>query len=285
MFIIAVAILAVSCSSDDGPPTSTLEVNALNVVTLQGSAIYQAWLRTNGNTISLGTFQDNSFPKTFSVLTEDLNNANEFFITIESSASNTPSNTRLASASFNGSSNTAQLSSLQTIGDFNGISGNFVLRTFTGATANGDPNGIWFTNTLNGSQTITPGLNLPQLSSGWSYEAWVVLQDRNGANLNVSLGKFSQANQSDTSDIFSGQTDGPSVPGEDFLNEAAGNLINIDVPVNLAGKSGFITIEPTTSDNSSEPFYIELLSFQNAQANELNGMNTNNFFITGSVRR
>ncbi len=279
--------LAISCSSDDdGPATAPITINVLNLEALQGSAQYQAWLRVSGSDVSLGTFQDANFPKTFNALAENLTGASEFFITIETSGNaDTPSSTRVATAIFSGSSNTAPINSSNDIADFTGINGSFVLRTFTNTTQNGDPNGIWFTTSLNGSTNITPGLNLPDLPSGWLYEGWVVVRDRNGTDVNISLGKFSSASQMDNSDIFSGQTNGPSIPGEDFLSQAAGNLINVDVPVNLVGKRGFITLEPTTGDNSSEPFYIELFSFENATASEVNTMSANNFFITGTVER
>lgn len=286
IFVMLVMVfITISCSSDDdGPATAPITVNAQNMEALQGTAQYRAWIRTGGNDVALGTFQDANFPKTFTALADDLANASEFFITIEASGdTQTPSDTKIANALFSGTSNRAQINSEQAIGNFTGISGSFVLRTFTDTSPNNDPNGIWFTNSLNSN--VTSGLSLPDLPNGWEYESWMVIQDRNGADVNVSLGKFTTADQRDSSDIFSGQNDGPSIPGEDFLNQAAGNLINVEVPVNLVGKRGFITIEPTTADNSNEPFFIEILSFSSAVANEVNTMNTNNFFITGSVER
>jgi len=286
--LVATGLLISACSSDDdGPATAPIEVNILNLQSLDGSVVYKAWLRANGEDISLGSFTDANFPKTFTTLASDVEAASEFFISIEeSSSADTPSETRIVSATFSGASNTAQVSSASSIADFSSMSGSFALRTFTGEMETGDPNGIWFTNTLNGATTITPGLSLPTLSTGWSYEAWIVLDDNSGVSTTLPLGKFLSATESDTSDIFSAESNAaPEIPGEDFLDDTAGNLVNIDFPANLVGARVFVTLEPTSADDTSSPFFIELLSLESATANAINTMDANNFFITGSVER
>ncbi|WP_025740422.1 anti-sigma factor [Aquimarina pacifica] len=284
---IFMGILLGSCSSDDGPATAPVEINILNLEALEGSLQYKAWLKVDGNDIAIGTFQDVNFPKSFTALSDDLTSATEFFITIEGvGSSDNPSDSKIASATFSGTSNTAQISSSQTLGDFTGITGSFVLRTFTGDTPTEDANGVWFTSSLSGSATnAVAGLSLPIPGSGWEYEGWVVLEDRDGSDVEVSIGKFSDINEGDSSDIFSGNGTAPSLPGEDFLNEAAGNLINVEIPANLVGKEVYITLQPTSSSITSEPFYITLLSVSSAIENGENTMNSNNFFITGTVER
>ncbi len=286
--IIFTGMLFTSCSSDDdGPATTTLTINILNLNMLEGNVVYKAWIRTNSNTIELGTFQDVDFPKNFEVVSDELDAATDFFITIEDNTanSNTPSSTRIASARLSTNSNTAQISSVDAIGDFSSISGSFVLRTFTGSAPSNEPNGIWFTNELSATTNLSSALSLPTLNPGWKYEAWVVLSDRNGNNVNLSLGKFSDTSQSDENDIFSGQGDAPQIPGEDFLNTSAGNLINIAFPADITNRNVFITVEPENGDNSNEPFDIQVLSTNNATANQVNTMSTNNFFITGTLEK
>ena len=101
---------------------------------------------------------------------------------------------------------------------------------------------------------MAAGLNLPELTPGWKYEGWVVL---NGTP--VSTGTFTSVDGADdnaATSPFKGTTnDGPPYPGEDFVQNAPSGL---SFPTDLAGTTVVISIEPSP-DNSTAPFLLKPL--------------------------
>lgn len=100
--------------------------------------------------------------------------------------------------------------------------------------------GIWFVDSV--SQTITAGLDLPQLYGGWRYEGWVQV---NGVL--VSTGRFISPKGVDQFNGY-GSTSAPlPFPGEDFLTNAPAGLT---FPLNLSGAKVYITMEVNDNRNA-----------------------------------
>lgn len=82
---------------------------------------------------------------------------------------------------------------------------------------------------------------LPALPAEWAYEGWVTID-----GVDVTTGRFSDPSTADDFDGFSGDQGGPPWPGEDFLlNAPPGTTF----PVDLAGMTTFVTIEPAQDAN------------------------------------
>ena len=112
--------------------------------------------------------------------------------------------------------------------------------TGTGATEE-EFSGIWFLDNSSGSAVA--GLDLPELTAGWKYEGWVVID-----GTPLTTGTFTGCRcAADEGAPFSGTNPGPSYPGEDFLVNAPSGLT---FPTDLRGKTVVISIEPVP-DNST----------------------------------
>lgn len=94
------------------------------------------------------------------------------------------------------------------------------------------------------------GLALPNLPAGWKYEGWVVID-----GTPVTTGLFVDPVGADESAPFSGSEAGPPYPGEDFLANAPEGLT---FPVDLAGRTAVISVEPSP-DDSPAPFALKPL--------------------------
>jgi hypothetical protein len=228
------------------------------------------------------------FGQTFAIDTVQLNAATSFVLTIEPSgetgaAADTPSDTKLLKGDFSGNSATV---SIMTVGDFTTTtpSGKFFLRSPTDeATDNNgnDENGIWFG--VPGAPP-TVGLILTTLEAGWKYEGWVI----DGAGP-LSTGTFTAFDVADdnagATDSFSGtENSGPSIPGEDLLNNAP---TGFTFPIDIRGKDVVISIEPSP-DNSPNPFLLKPLkgTAGNDTAPAVNDLTFDDTsFPTGTVTR
>ncbi|HSL88037.1 MAG TPA: hypothetical protein VK870_01900 [Ignavibacteriaceae bacterium] len=100
--------------------------------------------------------------------------------------------------------------------------------------------GIWFVDSV--SQTITAGLELPELYGGWRYEGWVEV---NGVL--VSTGRFSSPRGVDQLNEYGSTLDPLPFPGEDFLANAPAGLT---FPLNLSGAKVYITMEINDNRNA-----------------------------------
>lgn len=138
--------------------------------------------------------------------------------------------------------------------DLSTIAGSFILATPTDDIATNETSGLWFLNPAGGPG---PGLTLPELPKGWTYEGWGVSQ-----NTPLSSGKFRLATGADRATVFSGPKAGPPFPGEDFLT---GLPSGINTPFNLADGSSkaVVSIEPDlgvgTDPSGPGPFSIKPL--------------------------
>ena len=117
------------------------------------------------------------------------------------------------------------------------------------------------------------------MPAGWAYEGWAVID-----GVPVSTGTFTEVDQADDFDGFSGQMAGPPFPGEDFIMNAPEGL---SFPTDLSGGTAVISVEPVP-DNSANPFLLKPLVGQipeNAMDHLNYGMNLNSNFPTGTARR
>ncbi len=132
---------------------------------------------------------------------------------------------------------------------FTDISGTYQLATPTTASEDDEFSGVWFMYIEDDDHL--PTLTLPIAPLGWKYETWV---DIDGTQ--ISLGKFTNIELTDESEIFHGPERSPSKPGGDMIqNPPAG----ITFPVDLRGQRVFITFEPFPDNDEDTPFFIVLM--------------------------
>lgn len=267
--IVFCSLLIISCSSDDDSGSTddgnfTLDLKGLEK--LGDGFVYEGWIIVPGEAlpISTGTFTKVEFPQKFMVDTDQLSQATSFVLSIEPAgetgdAALQPSDTKLLKGDF-GTGDTATVG-LDPVGegDFSLAAGKFFLRAPTdeaaGAANNGnDENGVWF-----GMPGMPPtaALTLPTLNDGWKYEGWVVVDDTVGP---ISTGTFTKFDDFDDNvgavDGFSETaSDGPPLPGEDFLRNAPDG---VTFPLDIRGRTVVISVEPFP-DDSSAPFVLKPL--------------------------
>ena len=279
--LLALSFFAVSCSSDDDnsmSTTSDLTLNLQGLEALGSDYVYEGWVIVDGQPVSTGTFTSVTFPQTFSIDAEQLENATTFVLSIEPAVDPdpAPADTKILVGDFNGTIATVNTA---IVGDFSNASGSFFLRTptdETGTNNGNDENGVWFGTP---GMPPTPNFVLPTLPEGWAYEGWVV-----GESGPLSTGTFTAFNSADNAAPFSGSADGPPVPGEDFFENApAGETFPLDV----RGRTVVISVEPVP-DDSPAPFVLKPLvgtaGNETAPATHDFGVNLGSF-PTGSVTR
>ncbi|WP_101448919.1 hypothetical protein [Aquimarina sp. MAR_2010_214] len=257
LFIAALlfGVLCNSCSSDDGPPVATIELETIGLKPLVGGTAYQGWIIVNGQAVGTGKFTNPTGVVRLEVFASDLADATEFVLTVESvgDIDNEPSDAKILKGNFNG--NSAQLTFSPVVADLSNTTGQFFLATPTdnvGGTDNGnDEFGVWF---MDGSNA--PGLSLPALASGWKYEGWVDF----GTKI-LSTGTFSDVSGVDDGNFFKGSGGTvPEFPGEDFLIiPSQVPITGITLPATVTSRKVFITVEPF-QDGDPAPFFIEPLS-------------------------
>jgi hypothetical protein len=138
--------------------------------------------------------------------------------------------------------------------DLSGIAGKFVLSTPTDEDPDNELSGVWFVEpTQNGDLA---GLTLPGAPGGWTYEGWVEV---NGQAF--STGKFVYPNEPDSAATYSGTSDVPLFPGEDFLFNAP---TGVDFPLDLSGGLVYVTFEPAGPWDvfPNSPFFLRILEGQ-----------------------
>lgn len=253
--VLALSVIATSCSSDDDnttspPVNSPLTLNLSGLEDLGNDFVYEGWIIVDGAPISTGTFSSVTFPQTFSVNTSQLNRATTFVLSIEPAMDldPAPANTKVLAGDFSGNSANVDTG---IVGDFSNASGAFFLRTPTDETGmnNGnDENGIWFGTP---GMPPVPNFNLPTLPDGWAYEGWVV-----GDSGPLTTGTFNMFDMVDDAAPFSETMQpGPPVPGEDFfLNAPVGETF----PLDIRNRTVVISVEPVP-DNSPAPFAMKPL--------------------------
>jgi hypothetical protein len=130
--------------------------------------------------------------------------------------------------------------------DFADAAGEYILETpSSGDVADDYDQGIWWL--VPGADGMAPGLRLPALPAGWTYEGWVV-----GADGPVSTGTFDAADVADADGAgeAAGPDGSPAFPGQDFVDPA--RLLT-------DGHAAVISVEPVP-DDSPMPFAIKPLT-------------------------
>ncbi|WP_147406199.1 anti-sigma factor [Aquimarina sp. BL5] len=249
---IALGLLGVSCSSDDGPAVANLTLQTFNLETLTDGTTYQGWIIVDGDAKPTPKFANPSGNKTFTFIADELNRATEFILTIEQAGDNdnVPSETRILKGNFNQDS--ASLSFEDAVTSFNGTAGTFFMGTPTDNDDTNEDSGVWFIDNSSGSAMA--GLTLNPLKNGWKYEGWVVIN-----NVPVSTGTFTDPAQADDFNPFSSTANpAPPFPGEDFLNNSA-SPDGVTFPVDLRGSTVVISVEPL-NDLDKAPFFLKPLT-------------------------
>ena len=249
------AIFTTSCSSDDDAQSQNgeLTLNLDGLEALGNDYVYEGWLIVNGSPVSTGTFSSVSFPQTFSVDRNTLDNATTFVLSIEPviDPDPAPAATKILAGDFSG--NSASVTSNTIVGDFSSSTGTYILATPTDMDDTNEASGVWFLDNSSGSPMT--GLNLPTLQDGWKYEGWVVFD-----GMPISTGTFSEVDMADdnaaTSIFKGGAGNGPGYPGEDYLQNAPNGL---SFPTDLSGTTIVISVEPYP-DNSATPFTLKPLA-------------------------
>ncbi|MUU79770.1 anti-sigma factor [Winogradskyella endarachnes] len=254
---LALGIFASSCSDDDDNnvvnSNSDLILNFDGLEALGDDYVYEGWIIVDGSPVSTGTFSSVDFPQTFSVDSEQLDNATTFVLSIEPAVDTdpAPADTKILAGDFSGV--TASVDSNGIVADFSTSTGTYILATPTDADDSNEESGVWFLD--NSSGAAVTGLNLPTLTAGWVYEGWAVID-----GTPISTGTFTDpaaADDNASTSMFKGDTsDGPAYPGEDYLQNAPDGFT---FPTDLRGTTIVISVEPSP-DNSELPFTLKPLA-------------------------
>ena len=254
ILMLSLALTIMSCT-DKEDDNATLNLNISGLEDLGTDYAYEGWIIVDGSPITTGIFSvddnGNLSESSFELDKEMLDKATTFVLTIEPSPDNdpAPSDVHILAGDFANNSASLTIGHNAALGnDFSTATGGYILATPTDG--NGDINedsGVWFLDPMAGPG---PGLDLPTLPAGWAYEGWAVI---NGTP--VSTGTFTSVNGADDSGIYSGDAGGPAFPGEDFLQNAPGDL---SFPTTLGGGAIVISVEPSP-DNSPAPFTLKPL--------------------------
>ncbi|MGB1211385.1 MAG: anti-sigma factor [Lacinutrix venerupis] len=255
--VLALGIFATSCSNDDDatvivPETSPLTLNLNGLEALGNDFVYEGWIIVDGNPVSTGTFSSVNFPQTFQVNTLQLNAATTFVLSVEPAIDPdpAPAATKILAGDFSGAS--AVVNS-NLVADFSQVEGAFILATPTDMDDTNESSGVWFLD--NSSGAATTGLILPELSEGWKYEGWAVID-----GTPISTGTFTDASMADdnaaTSPFKGDSGNGPGYPGEDYLQNAPAGLT---FPTDLKGQTIVVSVEPSP-DNDPAPFTLKPLA-------------------------
>lgn len=134
------------------------------------------------------------------------------------------------------------------------ISGRFVLYTPTDTISDNSESGVWFVDAPFGQGPQGPGLKLPVLPAGFTYEAWVATFSE---TVCITTGKFQSAVGADDNGAGpnAGSLTPPAFPGEDLYFDA----FNEDVQ----GRDVDASIEQAYLDTFAFPIYIRRIIGQN----------------------
>jgi hypothetical protein len=253
--LVAALVFFTACSEESAPALKSLTLSLTNLEPSLSNETYEGWLVVNGSPVSTGTFTVNATGQhsqtVFSIPVAELDAATDFVLTVEPvpDLDPAPSAIKLAGGVFAGNTASVSVAHPAALGNsFTASTGKYVLATPTSAATDDELSGVWFLDNTGGS--MTAGLSLPTLPSGWIYEGWVLIN-----STPVTTGTFLSVSGSDNSAPYSGTSSGPPFPGEDFIGNAPSGLT---FPTNLSGKLVVISIEPTP-DNSPAPFALKPL--------------------------
>jgi hypothetical protein len=227
--------------------SSTLVLTLDGLEDLGPGWVYEGWLIVGGAPASSGRFTVDAagqasmrrFP-----VAADPSAVQAFVLTIEPDPDSDPgpSDVHLLGGDFRRFAAKLSVAHPAALGNtFSSASGGFNLAVPSDSNT-AYTNGIWWIDPAAGPG---PGLNLPVLPAGWTYEGWVV-----GPNGPISTGAFLSPSgaDSDGGGPYAGPDPTPPFPGQDFVNP----------PMSLIGQMAVITIEPVP-DNSPAPFFLKPL--------------------------
>lgn len=244
--------LVMGCSSDT-TSGSTLNLTLEGLEDLGPDFVYENWLIVDDAPVSAGRFTVDSAgvpsASAFPIDSAAAEDATAFVLTIEPATGDAPepSDVHIVAGEYDGNGALAIVDHPAALGtDFATAAGEYILETPTsGDVADDYDQGVWFL--VPGATGMSPGLDLPALPAGWTYEGWVV-----GADGPVSTGTFDVADgaDSDGAGAAAGPDGAPAFPGQDFVDPAT---------VLTTGHMAVISVEPVP-DNSPAPFTIKPLA-------------------------
>jgi hypothetical protein len=244
------------------PTSNALQIASETLTPLQNGFHYEGWAIVAGSALTTGKFnvdeagqivdlEGNVFADGIMPVAADITTATDIVITIEPAGDTdtVPAATHIIAGAVADGQAELTVGAGGALGDdFTSATGKYILATPTNGADSDENSGIWFLDNSSGSAVA--GLNLPVLPTGWQYEGWTVID-----GIPVTTGRFTDVNAADESAPFSGSEAGPPFPGEDLLVNAPSGLT---FPLDLAGKTAVISIEPTP-DDSDAPFVLKPL--------------------------
>ena len=264
--VILLALILFGCDSGDVIEQEVAQVQVRleldNLPVLQDGFHYQAWAKIgfeyfgtdSFNKAENGGFVNNSgqFIQNSFVFDRDVSTASLIMITIEDKrdSDDIPSGTVVLAGDVVNSVAILTADHEDALGtSFAAQSGQFMLMTPSDLDASNETSGVWF---ATGARTsLSPGLSLPALPSGWAYQGWVDTGD-----VLLTTGAFTAMDDHDLERPH-GLPDAPPFPGEDFLENAPQG---ITFPADLAGATVWVSAEPAPDDNGVTPYGIRVLS-------------------------
>ncbi len=270
--ILITCLFFYNCSETDVlNETGNLEVTDFHLPVLPPNFEYEGWLLVDGSYVSVGKITNDSLTNNrarFSKIEmEDLNRAQSFAITVETSSSPAPSNFVLLVGDFNG--NTATLSPNAEISNgvlslANRISASYTIQNASVPatdTGNYDVNGVWFFKGEGANSERTLELDYYDLK----YQAWLVKTIGN-SNYNLNIGVIENDTIADNSRIFIPSpyaSNIPDFPGEDFLQQPGGENVPTFpenfFPVDVRGAKIIITPILSGYNSIETPFPVHIL--------------------------
>jgi len=253
--LLFLALVLAACSNDTGSSsaTTTLTLGMAGLEDLGSDYVYEGWLIADGVAEPAGRFSvdadGNATPDTFEIDTAIAEAATAYVLTIEPAEGDDPgpSNVHILAGPVTGGTASLTTEDSRAIGtDFSSAAGAFILETPSSmAVADDYANGIWWL--VPGGDGAMPGLDLPALPDGWTYEGGGV-----GPDGPISTGTFDAADvaDSDGAGPDAGPDPTPPFPGQDFIDPAQ-TLTD--------GYMAVISVEPVP-DNSPAPFPIKPLA-------------------------
>ncbi|APD07607.1 hypothetical protein UJ101_02104 [Flavobacteriaceae bacterium UJ101] len=288
--LVALGLMATSCSDDDDAVATTTENLVLNISGLENLGtdyVYEGWIIVDGAAQTTGTFtvDDNGAlsQTSFTLDKTALDAATTFVLTIEPAVGDdpAPSDTHILAGDFSGNSGDLTISHSAALGnDFSSAMGNYILATPSTNIDTDENKGLWFLDNSSGSPAV--GLTLPTLPAGWVYEGWAIIDGQP-----VSSGRFTAVDMADMDgNPYAGTDNGlPPFPGEDFI---MGTVDGLDLATATHISKAVISIEPE-ADNSPAPFTLKPLIgadlAADAAVHTVMALSQNLTFPTGTVSR
>lgn len=258
-----VALGAAACDDEPIQPlVETLELSFNGLEPLVNGFHYEGWAIVDGAPLSTGKFNIDASGGLITVAGDpipggafetgmNLSGTSMIVLTIEPDGDTDviPADTHVLAGPVSSSMADLTADDAAALGaDFTASAGQYILATPTDGTMDDENSGIWFLSLESGSPAV--GLDLPTLPAGWAYEGWAVID-----GTPVTTGRFTDVAAMDDAAPFSGASDGPPFPGEDFLMNAPAGLT---FPTDLAGGLAVISIEPDP-DDSPAPYTFKPL--------------------------